>query len=355
MKCHSCQREWPEGTKFCGNCGHPLQELVPSGPPTQGVLSPPGGVAPPEAVRAPTQRGTLWILLAGAAGLGLAFLVYWLLGGRGIQGLSLPFIGRSSPVLNQFQVAWRQGWLVAPQGQSAYDLYLQLKKDPSVKPEKLRELESQVLPVLENIRQAAFQKWRDESKLDDRFSTWSDFCRFLEWLTTLRAEAAYRAELFYCQGQAAFLESDYDRALEAFQRALELRPGWSLVLNGIGRCYVRQKDWDSAEKYYKLAMAADPSWVYPAMNLGGVYLQTRRYAEAEQAYRKALELAPTKPAIHYYLGEVYYEMVYRGGDRSRRPQMCAAWQKALEYAQGQTDVGFDPEALRGRMRRVKCS
>jgi tetratricopeptide (TPR) repeat protein len=227
---------------------------------------------------------------------------------------------------------------------------LQLKNDPGIKPEKLQELVSEATPRLVEVQRSVFQKWRDESKLDPRFHRWAEFCRLLEWLSTL--DATYVPEYYYCQGQAAFEAGDYDRALTAFQQALQRRPNWALALNGIGRCYVRKKDWSQAERYYRQAAAADPAWVYPVANLAGVYWQTKRYAEAEQTYRQALQLAPTKPYLHYSLGHVYLQT-------RRRPQACAAFQNALKYSQdppGQRpeDLGFDPEELRRQMSRWGC-
>jgi tetratricopeptide (TPR) repeat protein len=250
----------------------------------------------------------------------------------------------------QFREALHQERLVTPEGQSAYDIYLQLKNDPGIKPEKLQELVSEAIPRLVEVQRSVFQKWRDESKLDPRFHRWAEFCRLLEWLSTL--DATYVPEYYYCQGQAAFEAGDYDRALTAFQQALQRRPNWALALNGIGRCYVRKKDWSQAERYYRQAAAADPAWVYPVANLAGVYWQTKRYAEAEQTYRQALQLAPTKPYLHYSLGHVYLQT-------RRRPQACAAFQNALKYSQdppGQRpeDLGFDPEELRRQMSRWGC-
>ena len=363
MQCPRCQKHSQEGAKFCGFCGAALLPAVPpqtvpgETPPTSGPEAEPapvfqvarsGETTPSEAVRESERWSFPWSLVWAFGGAGLAFLVYWFSASRAYR--SIPWPQRPNPAIVQFQEALHQGRLVTPWDQSAYDIYLKLKNDPQIKPEKLQELLSEVTPRLIEIQRSVFQKWRGESKLDTQFHRWAEFCRLLEWLSSL--DATYVPEYYYCQGQAAFEEGNYDRALTFFQQALQHRPDWALALNGIGKCYVRKKDWPQAERYYRQAAAADPTWVYPVANLAGLYWRTKRYAEAEQMYLQALQLAPTKPYLYYSLGHVYLQT-------QRRPQACTAFRNALKYSQdppGQTpeDLGFDPEVLRRQMSRWGC-
>ena len=101
------------------------------------------------------------------------------------------------------------------------------------------------------------------------------------------AEAHVALGLFHYYG---FRE--YDRALTEFQRALELRPNYSLALQFIAFVHRRQGKWDRAVDELKRSIDQDPRDPYVQGGLAETYVFLRKWREAEDTARHALTMDP---------------------------------------------------------------
>lgn len=115
-----------------------------------------------------------------------------------------------------------------------------------------------------------------------------------------RAADGLSAEEHNDLGVAYHARGRYDLAAQAFQRALERRPGWTRALANLGDARLAAGDRDAAIAAYAAARASSPDDPAIANNLAWALLQhPERWREAEPLIREALRAAPEPRA--YYL------------------------------------------------------
>jgi TolB-like protein/cytochrome c-type biogenesis protein CcmH/NrfG len=85
---------------------------------------------------------------------------------------------------------------------------------------------------------------------------------------------------------------EYEQALTEFQRALELRPNYSLALQFIAFVHRRQGKWDRTLDELKKSIVQDPGDPYVQGGLAETYVFLRMWKEAEDTARHALTIDP---------------------------------------------------------------
>ena len=85
---------------------------------------------------------------------------------------------------------------------------------------------------------------------------------------------------------------EYEQALTEFQRALELRPNYSLALQFIAFVHRRQGKWDRALDELKKSIVQDPGDPYVQGGLAETYVFLRMWKEAEDNARHDLTIDP---------------------------------------------------------------
>ena len=85
---------------------------------------------------------------------------------------------------------------------------------------------------------------------------------------------------------------EYEPALAEFQRALELRPNYSLALQFIAFVHRRQGKWDRTLDELKKSIVQDPGDPYVQGGLAETYVFLRMWKEAEDVARHALTIDP---------------------------------------------------------------
>jgi TolB-like protein/Tfp pilus assembly protein PilF len=101
------------------------------------------------------------------------------------------------------------------------------------------------------------------------------------------AEAHVALGLFHYYG---FRE--YESALAEFQRALELRPNYSLALQFVAFVHRRQGKWDRTLDELKRSIDQDPRDPYVQGGLAETYVFLRKWREGEDTARRALTIDP---------------------------------------------------------------
>ena len=94
------------------------------------------------------------------------------------------------------------------------------------------------------------------------------------------------------QGNVLTARRDYDRAREAFEKAIALQPLWQPPHNGMARTYVLQGKTDQAIAGLEAVIQENPRNPSAYMTLGHLYEQKNAYAQARQVYRRALQTIP---------------------------------------------------------------
>jgi tetratricopeptide (TPR) repeat protein len=100
---------------------------------------------------------------------------------------------------------------------------------------------------------------------------------------------------------------DYGKAIEQFQKALEIDEDYSEAATNLGNTYANMKQYDKAIESYKKAVS-NPQYKNAAMalnNLGMVYYRLLKFDEALSAFKEALKRYSDFQAPYYGLALSY--------------------------------------------------
>lgn len=107
-------------------------------------------------------------------------------------------------------------------------------------------------------------------------------------------------------GEAKAAKGDVDGAISAYQKALGHNPFNPRVHVSLGKIYFGEKGlYYEAVGAYKKAIDLDPRYVDARMGLAEVYEDKGLYREAIAEYRRVVELEPKSTGAHYNLALVY--------------------------------------------------
>ncbi len=91
-----------------------------------------------------------------------------------------------------------------------------------------------------------------------------------------------------------------------FERALRLNDKYASALRGLGYCQIQQKQFEAAVSNLERAFVIDPKVPLTLLLLGYANLSLSRYEPAKQCLEEALKLGPESAArAHVYLAEVF--------------------------------------------------
>ena len=123
------------------------------------------------------------------------------------------------------------------------------------------------------------------------------------------------------EGNACFNNKEYEKALEAYAKALELDPEYVYAYNGRGNAYKALGEYEKAVSDYDRALELDPEYVYAYNGRGNAYKALGKYEKAVSDYDRALELDPEYVYAYNGRGNAYkalgeYERAMSDYDRA---------------------------------------
>ena len=113
------------------------------------------------------------------------------------------------------------------------------------------------------------------------------------------ATARTTAQETYDEGMRRFESGDLAGAAQAFERALELDPGFARAHYQLGNVRQDEERWTDAERHFRASLALAPDHAESHNNLGVALQMLARPDEAEACYTRATELGPA--LVHPYL------------------------------------------------------
>ncbi len=99
-------------------------------------------------------------------------------------------------------------------------------------------------------------------------------------------------------------QHSYSKALEAFQKALELRPNRPTTLNGIGTVLYAQKKYEEAKDKWMQAVTVDPTFASAWYNMGNACEGEKKLDDALRSFIQAITISPTLADAHYRIGVI---------------------------------------------------
>ena len=100
----------------------------------------------------------------------------------------------------------------------------------------------------------------------------------------------------------------YDQAIEAYEKAVVLRPHYAEAQVGLGDARAAKGDNEGAIAHYQKALSLDPLNARVHFALGKIYYTEKGlYYEAVNSYKKAVDLDPYFLDARMGLGEIYEE------------------------------------------------
>jgi tetratricopeptide (TPR) repeat protein len=116
----------------------------------------------------------------------------------------------------------------------------------------------------------------------------------------------------FVEGQQALRDHHWAEAIEAFRRAIRLRPGWSAAYGLLATADAELGKLDEAGESFKKAIQLDPSQASFHAGLASVYAHQMRFAEAVPEFEHAVQLDPKNVDSRYNLALTYMaEKSYR--------------------------------------------
>jgi tetratricopeptide (TPR) repeat protein len=116
------------------------------------------------------------------------------------------------------------------------------------------------------------------------------------------------AEFYFKEGLAYDRQGQYDQAIAAYNRALEMNPTWpSGIYNCRGNAYSAKGEYDRAIEDYTKAIELNPKEAVAFYNRGNIYFKKGEYLQAIADYNKAIEIHPNYAQAQENIALIYYQ------------------------------------------------
>jgi tetratricopeptide (TPR) repeat protein len=142
---------------------------------------------------------------------------------------------------------------------------------------------------------------------------------------------------YYMLGRAYTRRGDLEGALQSYREAARLRPDPSYCLS-LGKALAKSSnsfDRDRAVAAYEQALELDPSYAEAHLELGRLFVQMKNFAKARTELEKAIELEPDFYEADYLLGR----LLYRIGDGEQSRGYMASFEEKKSALMEQSVIG----------------
>jgi superkiller protein 3 len=98
---------------------------------------------------------------------------------------------------------------------------------------------------------------------------------------------------------------DWEKARKAYQAALEVNPHYEKALINLGILHYLQGHYEDSIASFQGALAVNPQNIEAHINLGVLHKKRGQLDQSMESFKRALALNPLRGEIHYNLGLVY--------------------------------------------------
>ena len=123
-------------------------------------------------------------------------------------------------------------------------------------------------------------------------------------------------------GVAFYDQKEFSKAIQAYQKVIELDPAYVEAYNNLGIIYQEIGNFDKALEVYHKAIDINRRYEKTFNNLGILHFLNERYEESIEAFQKALAINPNNIESHINLGILFKK-------QGQMDQAIGSYQKAL--------------------------
>ena len=149
-------------------------------------------------------------------------------------------------------------------------------------------------------------------------------------------------------GVQFYSQRDFSKAIQAYQRVIELDPTYVEAYNNLGIIYQVIGDVDRAFGAYQKSTEINPRYEKGYNNLGILLFLKGRYEEALGSFQKALAVNPNNIEAHINLGILYKKK----GDSEKAIE---SYQKALAINPGHKETHYNIALLYEQMENLELA
>jgi tetratricopeptide (TPR) repeat protein len=133
----------------------------------------------------------------------------------------------------------------------------------------------------------------------------------------------FEPELYYGLGDSFDKRGRTQEGIDAYLKAVSLRPQYVEAHHNLGLLLVKQQRLDEAITHYRSALEADPNNAGPHEDLGMALFRQGKTEEAIEHYQKAIQIEPEKASVYDNLGTAYFSL-------RKAPEALEHYSRAVE-------------------------
>ena len=240
-------------------------------------------------------------------------------------------------VRTALQQALREGRLLAPAEDNAWDLYRQFAQ-LSVPESEKEDLQDDLFIALATAGDRVLSAYRrgdqvirlDAAKYNEGAQLYGRALELDPEDFTLPPKAKFMA------GRALVEGGRYSEGISLLRAAIKLDPEAAHSYNALGIAHMKLGQWNDALANFRAASERAEKWVYPHYNTALVHIARQRYRDAEQEFHKGIELGTELGLkysyLHYNLGILYLNQGrYKDAEEQFRRAVGMMPDDALSY------------------------
>ncbi|MGB3404534.1 MAG: tetratricopeptide repeat protein [Microcoleaceae cyanobacterium] len=112
---------------------------------------------------------------------------------------------------------------------------------------------------------------------------------------------------YFNQGNQCKQSEQYQDAVEAYEKAIELNPNFSWYYHNLAEVFFELEEWEKSSNYFQKACEINQNSEWSFYQLGEVLVQQGELEEAIAAFQTAIELNPGYAEFYSSLGEVLWQ------------------------------------------------
>jgi len=101
---------------------------------------------------------------------------------------------------------------------------------------------------------------------------------------------------------------DFDRAFQAYQKSIEVNPRYEKAYNNLGILLLLKDRYEESREAFQKALAINSSNIESHVNLGVLFKKQGQFDKAVEHYQKAISLNPLSGETHYNIGLLYEQL-----------------------------------------------